>query len=378
MASHMTAAATDVSASAHSSTTAASLDLIDLGKRYGDVVAARDVNLSIKPGEFVTLLGPSGSGKSTTLAMVAGFELPTSGRIVLNGKDITSLVTHKRGLGMVFQGYALFPHMTVFENVAFPLRLRKTPKAQVQQRVTETLESVSLGRYADRRPSALSGGQQQRVALARAFVHRPPILLMDEPLSALDKNLRAQMQAEIRRLHRELGTTVLFVTHDQEEALGLSDRLAVMSDGAVSQIGTPTEMYELPQNEFVASFLGAANFVAGKVVRQHGEITEVRLDNGTVIRGRSGATLASGDAVKALFRPEDGVPCTPGAGVNEVLVRPTDMVYLGERVRVGADFIGGTDGFFWADHGSTGDILLGETMSMSWPVARTAIVPATA
>lgn len=378
MASHMTAAATDVNANARLSTTAASLDLIDLGKRYGDVVAARDVNLSIKPGEFVTLLGPSGSGKSTTLAMVAGFEMPTSGRIILNGRDITSLVTHKRGLGMVFQGYALFPHMTVFENVAFPLRLRKTPRAQVQQRVAETLEAVSLGRYADRRPSALSGGQQQRVALARAFVHRPPILLMDEPLSALDKNLRAQMQAEIRRLHRELGTTVLFVTHDQEEALGLSDRLAVMNDGAVSQVGTPTEMYELPQNEFVASFLGAANFVGGKVVRQHGEITEVRLDDGTVIRGRSGATLASGDAVKALFRPEDGVPCTRGAGVNEVLVRPTDMVYLGERVRVGADFIGGVDGFFWADHGSTGEVRLGETMSMSWPVARTAIVPATA
>ncbi|MEU0497019.1 ABC transporter ATP-binding protein [Mycobacterium sp. NPDC006124] len=335
------------------------------------------MNLSIKPGEFVTLLGPSGSGKSTTLAMVAGFELPTSGRIVLNGKDITTQVTHKRGLGMVFQGYALFPHMTVFDNVAFPLRLRKTPKAQVQQRVTETLETVSLGKYASRRPAELSGGQQQRVALARAFVHRPPILLMDEPLSALDKNLRAQMQAEIRRLHRELGTTVLFVTHDQEEALGLSDRVAVMNEGAVSQIGTPSEMYELPHNEFVASFLGAANFLAGKVVRQHNEITEVALDNGTVIRGPSGATLAAGDAVKALLRPEDGVPCTLGAGANEVLVRPTDMVYLGERVRVGADFIGGGDGFFWADHGSTSAIQLGETMSMSWPVARTAIVPAT-
>lgn len=377
MASHMTAPATDVKASARSSTSAASLDLVDLGKRYGDVVAARDVNLSIKPGEFVTLLGPSGSGKSTTLAMVAGFELPTSGRIVLNGKDITTQVTHKRGLGMVFQGYALFPHMTVFDNVAFPLRLRKTPKAQVQQRVTETLETVSLGKYASRRPAELSGGQQQRVALARAFVHRPPILLMDEPLSALDKNLRAQMQAEIRRLHRELGTTVLFVTHDQEEALGLSDRVAVMNEGAVSQIGTPSEMYELPHNEFVASFLGAANFLAGKVVRQHNEITEVALDNGTVIRGPSGATLAAGDAVKALLRPEDGVPCTLGAGANEVLVRPTDMVYLGERVRVGADFIGGGDGFFWADHGSTSAIQLGETMSMSWPVARTAIVPAT-
>lgn len=378
MASHTVAAEANLNVSAQAHTSAASLDLIDLGKRYGDVVAAHDVSLSIRPGEFVTLLGPSGSGKSTTLAMVAGFELPTSGRIILNGRDITSLVTHKRGLGMVFQGYALFPHMTVFENVAFPLRLRKTPKAQIRQRVTETLESVSLGRYADRRPAALSGGQQQRVALARAFVHRPPILLMDEPLSALDKNLRAQMQAEIRRLHRELGTTVLFVTHDQEEALGLSDRLAVMNDGAISQLGTPTDMYELPQNEFVASFLGAANFVAGKVVQLHGDIVEVRLDNGTVVRGRSGATLAAGDAVKALFRPEDGVPCLQGSGVNEVLVRPTDMVYLGERVRVGADFVGGGDGFFWADHSSTSNVSLGETMSMSWPVARTAIVPAIA
>ncbi|CAG7606327.1 ABC transporter ATP-binding protein [Leucobacter soli] len=354
---------------------AASLDLVDLSKHYGDVVAANEVNLSIKPGEFVTLLGPSGSGKSTTLAMVAGFESPTSGQIFLNQKDITHLVTHKRGLGMVFQGYALFPHMTVFENVAFPLRLRKSRDTDVRARVMETLEAVSLERFADRRPAALSGGQQQRVALARAFVHRPPILLMDEPLSALDKNLREQMQAEIRRLHQELGTTVLFVTHDQEEALGLSDRVVVMRDGEISQVGTPEEMYELPRNEFVGSFLGAANYLSGSVLEERDGMVDVRLDGGGAMRGRSAASLGTGTPVKVLLRPEDGVAAL-GSGVNEVRIRPTELVYLGERIRVGADFIDGGEGFFWADHGSVSGIDLGRETTMGWPIERTAVVPA--
>lgn len=356
------------------STQAASLELVELTKHYGDVVAAQDVNLSIRPGEFVTLLGPSGSGKSTTLAMVAGFESPTSGQIFLNKKEITRLVTHKRGLGMVFQGYALFPHMTVYENVAFPLRLRGTREAEVRTRVAETLESVSLGSYSDRRPAALSGGQQQRVALARAFVHRPPILLMDEPLSALDKNLRAQMQGEIRRLHRELGTTVLFVTHDQEEALGLSDRVVVMKDGSISQVGTPAEMYQLPRNEFVGSFLGAANFLAGTVAGVRDGTAEVRLESGDTMYGRSIVHMSPGQSVKVLLRPEDG-GFEAGSGENRVSVRPTEMVYLGERVRVGAEFIGGTPGFFWLNHSSINQIHLGEAMEMTWPVERTAIVP---
>lgn len=354
---------------------AASLDLVELSKHYGNVVAAENVNLSIQPGEFVTLLGPSGSGKSTTLAMVAGFELPTSGQIYFNKKEITHLVTHKRGLGMVFQGYALFPHMTVFENVAFPLRLRGMKDAQVRARVAETLESVSLEPYAARRPSALSGGQQQRVALARALVHRPPILLMDEPLSALDKNLRGQMQAEIRRLHKELGTTVLFVTHDQEEALGLSDRVVVMRDGMVAQVGTPEEMYELPKNEFVGSFLGAANFLEGTVVATDSGITSVKLEHGHVMRGRAASELAIGGTAKVLLRPEDGVRFT-GSSMNEVKLRPTEMVYLGERIRTVADFADGNSGFFWAGHDTAADIRLGEVLTMGWPVERTAIVPA--
>ena len=357
------------------STSAASLDLIELSKHYGDVVAAHEVNLSIKPGEFVTLLGPSGSGKSTTLAMVAGFESPSSGHILLNSKDITHRVTHKRGLGMVFQGYALFPHMTVFENVAFPLRLRRIRDAEVTTRVTEALESVSLGAYADRRPSALSGGQQQRVALARAFVHRPPILLMDEPLSALDKNLREQMQGEIRRLHVELGTTVLFVTHDQEEALGLSDRVVVMRDGMISQVGTPEDMYKLPRNEFVGSFLGAANYVSGIVLESSDGLASVRIADGSVLRGRSAATLPVGTKAKVLLRPEDGRLVTDGA-VNEIRVRPTEMVYLGERIRVVADFIAGEEGFFWADQAEADGLRLGEELTMFWPVERTAVVPA--
>lgn len=354
---------------------AASLDLVELSKHYGDVVAANSVNLSVKPGEFVTLLGPSGSGKSTTLAMVAGFESPTSGNIFLNKKDITRLVTHKRGLGMVFQGYALFPHMTVFENVAFPLRLRGTRDAEVKARVAETLDAVSLGQFAERRPAALSGGQQQRVALARSFVHRPPILLMDEPLSALDKNLRGQMQAEIRRLHQELGTTVLFVTHDQEEALGLSDRVVVMRDGEIAQVGTPTDMYELPRSEFVGSFLGAANFLSGTLMDSRDGVANVRLEDGNIMRGRTATQVQSGAKVKLLLRPEDGTFST-ASGMNQVQVRPTEMVYLGERIRVGADFIGGEQGFFWSHHGSLNDIRLGETTAMAWPVERTAVVPA--
>lgn len=354
---------------------AASLDLVELTKRYGGVVAAKEINLSVKPGEFVTLLGPSGSGKSTALAMVAGFESPSSGEILLNQKAITQLDTHKRGLGMVFQGYALFPHMTVFENVAFPLRLRGLKSGEIHTRVMDTLESVSLGALAGRRPSALSGGQQQRVALARAVVHHPPILLMDEPLSALDKNLRGQMQAEIRRLHQELGTTVLFVTHDQEEALGLSDRVAIMRDGSIAQVGTPSEMYELPRNEFVGSFLGAANFLTGTVVSTDKDITSVRIANGPVMRGRAASELPVGTTAKVLLRPEDATAAVTSAH-NEVRLRPTEMVYLGERVRALAEFHGGESGFVWADHDAAASIRLGETVTMGWPVERTAIVPA--
>jgi ABC-type Fe3+/spermidine/putrescine transport system ATPase subunit len=357
-------------------THAARLELSDLKKLYGDIAAVEQIDLTVEPGEFVTLLGPSGSGKSTTLGMVAGFETPTSGTIRLGERDITRLVTHKRNLGKVFQGYALFPHMTVFENVAFPMKLRKASKHQTRTAVGEALEAVSLGHLADRKPSQLSGGQQQRVALARAFVHRPPILLMDEPLSALDKALRTQMRDEIRRLHRELGTTVLFVTHDQEEALSLSDRIVVMCDGRISQVGTPTEMYESPQNEFVSGFLGAANFLSG--TPEHvaaGTVGGVRLGNGQRVCGRATVDVPSGCTARIVLRPEDGqLGGAPSPDWNEFRVTLTELVYLGERIKATGKLESGEELSFWVSHHQAGQVAIGRQLVLSWPHRRTVLI----
>ncbi|VVE03573.1 Fe3+/spermidine/putrescine ABC transporter ATP-binding protein [Pandoraea terrae] len=242
----------------------AALSIRNLTKRYGQNPPAVDnVSLEITAGEFVTFLGPSGSGKTTTLSMVAGFTDVTSGSIMLGGQPIEELPPHRRNIGMVFQSYSLFPHMTVFDNVAFPLRRRGVGKAEIRVRVSRVLDLIQLSDKAGRYPTALSGGQQQRVALARAIVFEPTLLLMDEPLSALDKKLREQMQLEIRRLHKELNITFIFVTHDQEEALVMSDRIAVFQDGKLAQVGTATDLYERPQSLFVANFLGDSNILRG-------------------------------------------------------------------------------------------------------------------
>jgi putative spermidine/putrescine transport system ATP-binding protein len=238
----------------------ASIRIEGLSKRYGDFVAVDDLNLDLGAGEFVTLLGLSGSGKTTTLMAVAGFVEPDAGRIEVGGRNIVDLPPERRDLGVVFQNYALFPHLNVFENVAFPLRMRKRPAAEIDRAVKRLLEVVGLEAMATRRIAALSGGQQQRVALARALVFEPPALLMDEPLGALDRTLRDQMQTEIKRIQRELGVTVLYVTHDQEEALALSDRIAVMAAGRICQLATPDEIYERPLSAFVAGFVGDSNF----------------------------------------------------------------------------------------------------------------------
>ena len=242
------------------------VELVDLVKRYGSADPAVDhVNLDIQPGEFITLLGPSGSGKTTTLNMVVGFTEPTSGGIRLNGNDISRMPPHKRNFGMVFQNYALFPHLTVAQNVAFPLRERKVPTAETAKRVAEALELVDLAGMDSRRPHGLSGGQQQRVALARAVVFSPSVLLLDEPLSALDRKLRQSLQREIKRLHDELGLTFVFVTHDQDEAMTLSDRIAIFDHGRIVAIGTPVDLYHRPPTEFVARFLGESNVFAGRL-----------------------------------------------------------------------------------------------------------------
>ncbi|WP_449282022.1 ABC transporter ATP-binding protein [Leucobacter sp.] len=353
------------------------LELVGVQKRYGDVLAVRDVSLSVQPGEFLTLLGPSGSGKTTTLNMVAGFETPTAGRILLGTTDITRVPTHRRGLGMVFQSYALFPHMSVLENVMYPLKREGGAGSAKRKRALAALESVSLDHLAQRRPAQLSGGQQQRVALARAFVSNPPMLLMDEPLSALDKSLRTQMQEEIRRLHREIGTTVLFVTHDQEEALALSDRIVIMRDGDIAQVGTPTEIYESPNSSFTAKFLGAANFVDATVaaVEADGAVA-LSLGNGETASARATGDLAEGAPVRLVLRPEDGYVVEPGArDGNRVSAVFDEIVFLGDRLRCSGRFADGSPCLLWLSHREAAKVQPGRGVMLSWEPARSVVVP---
>ncbi|MEU0109940.1 ABC transporter ATP-binding protein [Streptomyces sp. NPDC006251] len=286
-----------------SSRTGKSLSVSGLRKSYSGTTVVDGVDMEIAAGEFVTFLGSSGSGKTTTLMMLAGFTEPDSGTIAVDGRDITRLNPGKRDFGFVFQQYLLFPHMTVSENVAFPLQLRGVSKTEIRRRVGETLEAAGLSKFAGRKPRELSGGQQQRVALCRVLVYRPPIVLMDEPLGALDKKLRDQMQTEIKSIQRELGLTVVYVTHDQEEALVMSDRIAIMKDGRIEQFDTPRGLFERPSSPFVADFLGAANFLTGKVEEPGGDgSTRVRLDTGGVLKARA-HPYAPGQRVRAAVRP---------------------------------------------------------------------------
>ncbi|MGY4501640.1 putative spermidine/putrescine transport system ATP-binding protein [Bradyrhizobium sp. GM24.11] len=242
------------------------IELRGITKSYHAFNVLKPTDLRVKKGEFLTLLGPSGSGKTTLLNMISGATPPTSGEIFLDGRDVTQMPPRERGIGMVFQNYALMPHMTVFENVAYPLRVRRVPKVELRSKVLATLERVGLQGFENRKPRQLSGGQQQRVGIARCIVYSPAIIMMDEPLGALDKNLREQMQGEIKRLHRELGTTFIYVTHDQEEALNMSDRICLMSTGKIAQLGTPDELYFKPQNRFTAEFIGESNLISGRLV----------------------------------------------------------------------------------------------------------------
>ncbi|MCX5255117.1 ABC transporter ATP-binding protein [Streptomyces canus] len=314
------------------------LSVTRLRKTYGGVTAVDEVSMEIAAGEFVTFLGSSGSGKTTTLMMIAGFCEPDSGSVVVGGRDVTRLAPQKRGLGFVFQQYLLFPHMTVWENVAFPLQLRGVSKAEQRRRVGETLEMAGLSAMARRRPRELSGGQQQRVALCRALVYRPPVILMDEPLGALDKKLRDQLQTEIKRIQQELGLTVIYVTHDQEEALVLSDRIAVMRDGRIDQFDTPQELFERPRTPFVADFLGAANFLPGHVEQQTSGHTLVRLDTGGVLKARPQAGT-EGARVRAAVQPGRLALCPPDDGFCTGTVET--VTYVGTLVRVTVRPLGG-------------------------------------
>ncbi len=265
--------------------------------------AVDDVSIDIERGEFVTFLGPSGSGKTTTLLMIAGFEYPTSGVIELDGRDLVLSKPYERNIGMVFQNYALFPHMTAAKNVVFPLKMRRFPRADIQARAERMLELVGLRRFADRYPRELSGGQQQRVALARGLVFNPDVLLLDEPLGALDKNLREQMQVELKRIHREVGITMIYVTHDQTEAMTMSDRVAVFCNGKVEQVGTPLEVYNRPVNRFVGEFIGDSNFFAGRIDASRPGLVELAGIGPVRITPKGQAPVPAGD-VDLMIRPE--------------------------------------------------------------------------
>ncbi|MDR3518056.1 MAG: ABC transporter ATP-binding protein [Azospirillaceae bacterium] len=300
----------------------------------GRHLVVRDLDLDIRRGEFLTLLGPSGSGKTTSLMMLAGFEIPTSGEILLDGQSIKNTPPHRRDIGMVFQNYALFPHMTIAENVAFPLSVRHLPKPEITQRVNRALAMVRLQGYGERRPSQLSGGQQQRVALARAMVFEPRLVLMDEPLGALDKQLREHMQIEIKHIHERSGITVVYVTHDQSEALTMSDRIAVFHDGAIQQLDSPDRLYEHPRNSFVARFIGENNRIDGTVETVDGRHCRVRLDSGEQVLARAVAIDGPGSRTSLSLRPER-VRLGPGdAGDNTLSGVIAETIYLGDHSRL--------------------------------------------
>lgn len=311
-----------------------------VSKAFGSLTVVDNLDLTISKGEFVSMLGPSGSGKTTLLMLLAGFERPTGGTVNVDGKRIDQLPPHKRNMGVVFQNYALFPHMTIAENVAFPLKMRGTPSAQTQERVKRVLDMVQLGAMLDRKPSQLSGGQQQRVALARALVFEPEVVLMDEPLGALDKQLRERMQLDIRDLHHRLGLTIVFVTHDQSEALTMSDRIAVFNRGKIEQIGTPSEIYDHPTTQFVAEFIGETNLIDGKISGTHNGNTLIRLANGQDIQVDARAPLHAGKDIRLSLRPERVRLNMPDAATNNLSAVVSDIVYHGDHLRVALDFAG--------------------------------------
>ncbi len=316
------------------------LELSGIHKRYGKQVAVHDLHLILRAGEFMTFLGPSGSGKTTTLMMVAGLQQPDRGRIVLNGAAVDRLPPHRRDIGMVFQQYALFPHMSVARNIAFPLELRGVPKAEVRRQVEQALRAVSLPGFGDRLPRELSGGQQQRVALARAMVYRPALLLMDEPLGALDRKLRGQMQIEILRVHRERRMSLLYVTHDQEEALTVSDRIAVFNGGAIEQVGTPAELYEKPATRFVAGFIGEMNFFPGSLVGEENGVAQVDVQ-GAVLSAANPEGLRRGSDVTVAVRPERVEVAARGAGGLPAVLEA--VIYLGNARRLLLRLADGTE-----------------------------------
>ncbi|WP_438281921.1 ABC transporter ATP-binding protein [Pseudomonas alabamensis] len=336
----------------------------------GESLIVKDLNLEIRKGEFLTLLGPSGSGKTTSLMMLAGFETPTAGEIQLAGRSINHVPPHKRDIGMVFQNYALFPHMTVSENLAFPLSVRGMGKAELDERVKRVLGMVQLDTFAKRYPGQLSGGQQQRVALARALVFEPQLVLMDEPLGALDKQLREHMQMEIKHIHQRLGVTVVYVTHDQGEALTMSDRVAVFHQGEIQQIADPRTLYEAPSNTFVANFIGENNRLGGTLVARNGDRCQVRLAQGEQVEALAVNVGQVGEPVTVSIRPERvRLGRQSEASVNRFSGRVAEFIYLGDHVRVRLEVCGKADFFVKQPIAELDPALaVGDVIPLGWAV----------
>jgi len=332
----------------------------------GEVLVVKDLNLKIAKGEFVTMLGPSGSGKTTCLMMLAGFETATHGEIRLDGISINHIPPHKRGIGMVFQNYALFPHMTVGENLSFPLEVRGMGKSEREQKVKRALDMVQMGDFINRRPAQLSGGQQQRIALSRALVFEPELVLMDEPLGALDKQLREHMQFEIKHLHENLGITVVYVTHDQSEALTMSDRVAVFDDGIIQQLAPPEDLYERPDNSFVAQFIGENNKLNGVVKSIKGDIATVDLDNGATCKALAVNCGAVGAKTMISIRPER-VKISAKASANTTEAQVKELIYLGDHIRCRLN-VHGNDDFIIKVPNAAGHkhLVVGETTKVTW------------
>jgi putative spermidine/putrescine transport system ATP-binding protein len=354
------------------------LTVRDLCKTYGPVVALTEANFDLEEGEFLTLLGPSGSGKTTMLMIIAGLIQPDRGEVWIDGKLATFAPSYKRDIGMVFQNYALFPHMTVYENIAFPLRMRHMADDKIRQEVGGVLDIVRLPQVADRLPRALSGGQQQRIALARCMVYRPSIILMDEPLGALDKKLRDQMQLEIKQLHTELGITVLYVTHDQEEAMIMSDRICLMNEARIEQMGTPADLYFKPRTAFAAGFLGESNLLEATVESIADGRATVKTPDGALVRAPAAAGLAPGQSVKLMVRPERLSVLGPGDAAENVVEGTLDQVIM----------VGGVTKYYarvtgersvsatCLTHGPVAGLERGQRVRLGWSADSTVLLPA--
>tara|TARA_Y100000590_G_scaffold396676_1_gene477573 strand:- start:52 stop:1140 length:1089 start_codon:yes stop_codon:yes gene_type:complete len=333
----------------------------------GKVLVVKDLNLDISEGEFITMLGPSGSGKTTCLMMLAGFETPTNGEIYLDSNPISNIPPHKRGIGMVFQNYALFPHMTVYENLAFPLRVRKVPKDETDKKIDKALSMVSLTGFEHRMPAQLSGGQQQRVAVARALVFDPSVVLMDEPLGALDKNLRESMQYEIKHIHESIGVTVVYVTHDQGEALTMSNRIAVFNDGKVQQLSSPDELYEKPVNSFVAEFIGENNTFSGTVTEISSDKCKVKLNSGPEIVANPIRVKTKGENTIVSLRPERAIIDPENQMDNKHKGKIEEVIYHGDHTRVRLNLLGNSEFILKVPNSSERiDIKEGNELVVGW------------